>query len=120
MIYINLLILTLITVFIIDISGFFPTILKHLYRWIFDNKREMPYDFDWDYVSILFHPLKCSLCSSFWIGVIYLLATSSFTIINLGYVALLAFLTPVFKDALILVKDILITITNLAFKYLTK
>lgn len=120
MIYLNLLILTLIVVFIIDISGFFPTIGRHAYRWIFDNKKEMPENFDWDYVSIFFHPLKCSLCASFWTGIIYLLATGTFTILNFGYVALLAFLTPVFKDAIMLIKDILITITNIAFKYLTR
>ena len=120
MLYINLLILTLIVVFIIDLSGFFPTIGRHLYRWIFDNKKEQPENFDWDYVSIFFHPLKCSLCSTFWTGIIYLLATSSFTILNLGYVALLAFMTPVFKDALILLKDIITTIINFAFKHLTR
>lgn len=120
MIYINLLILTLIIVFIIDLSGFFQTILKHFYRWVYEGKKEQPEDFDWDYVSIFFHPIKCSLCSSFWIGIIYLLSTSSFTILNLGYVTLLAFLTPIFKDILILIKDIMITITNIAFKYLTR
>ena len=118
--YIDLLILTLITVFVIDISGFFREISKHIYRWIFDNKKEMPENFDWDYVSIFFHPLKCSLCASFWIGIIYILTTGTFTILNFGYVALLSFLTPVLKDILILVKDILTTITNIAFKYLTR
>ena len=120
MLYINLLILTLIVVFIIDLSGFFKTIAKHIYRWIFDNKRQMPEDFDWDYVFIGFHILKCSLCATFWTGIIYLLAVSSFTILNLGYVALLAFMTPVFKDALILLKDIITTVINFAFKHLTR
>jgi hypothetical protein len=120
MIYLNLLILSLIVVFIIDISGFFKTIAKHFYRWVFNNKKEMPEDFDWDNVFIGFHILKCSLCATFWTGIIYLLATSAFTILNLGYVALLAFLTPVLKDALLLIKDMLTTVLNIAFKYLTK
>lgn len=120
MIYLNLLILALMIVFVIDLSGFFKTIGKHFYRWVFNNKKEMPEDFDWDYVFIGFHIFKCSLCATFWAGVIYLLATSTFTILNLGYVALLAFLTPVLKDAVVLIKEILITVENYLFKTLTR
>ena len=120
MIYINLLILSLIVVFIIDISGFFRTIAAHIYRWTFNNKKEMPDNFDWDNVFIGFHIFKCSLCATFWAGIIYLLATSTFTILNLGYVVLLAFLTPILKDMLLLTKDALTTVLNIAFKYLTR
>ena len=119
MLYLNLLILSLIVVFIIDISGFFKTIARHVYKWIWNNKKQMPEDFDWDNVFIGFHILKCSLCATFWTGIIYLLTVSSFTILNLGYVALLALLTPIFKDILLLVKDIFTSILNIAFKYLT-
>ena len=120
MIYIHLLILSLIVVFLIAISGFFRTLATPLYRSTFNHTKDMPDNFDRDHLFIGFHIFKCSLCATFWTGIIYLLITSTFTILNLGYVVLLAFLTPVLKDMLLLVKDVLTTVLNIAFKYLTR
>jgi len=99
----NLFLICLILVFIVDISGFVDTVKRWIWRWVFDGKKEYR-DFD-------FRPWECSMCMSTWVGIIYILITG-FSWGMLAYVMMLAFLTPVFKDALIFVKDLLIEIIN--------
>lgn len=105
----NLFLLTCIIVFIIDISGFVDEIVKRIY----DKYIKVG-----DYHTLLpkLKPFTCSLCSTFWIGLIYLLITSQFNILMIGYVCLLAFLTPIIGDIFILVKDALNKIINLIYK----
>lgn len=94
----NLLLLQLITVFVVDLSGVMTHIKRWIWRWL---KGEKPYkDFG-------FKPFDCSLCSTWWAGLIYLLITHSFTIPYIGYVALLAFLASTAAALLQLIKDIL-------------
>ena len=95
----NLLIIALLWVFVLDLSGFITeletTLQKKLKRKVLIKK-----------------PFSCSLCMTFWTGLIYLLATQAFTIPMIGYVALLAFLTPVFNDMLLSIRELLIKIVN--------
>lgn len=106
---INLFILTCIIVFIIDLSGFVDEIVKRLY----DKYIKVG-----DYHTLIpkLKPFTCSLCLSFWVGLIYLLVTSQFTIMMIGYVCLLAFLSPIIGDIFILLKDILNKIINIIYK----
>ena len=96
----NLLLLQLIIVFIVDLSGVMTHIKRWIWRWL---KKDRPYkDFP-------FKPFDCSLCSTWWAGLIYLLITHSFTIPYIGYVALLAFLASTAATLLQLIKDALDT-----------
>ena len=106
---INLFILTCIIVFIIDLSGFVDEMVKRLYY---------KYIKVGDYHTLIpkLKPLTCSLCLSFWVGLIYLLITLQFTIIMIGYVCLLSFLTPIIGDILVMIKDALNKIINLIYK----
>ena len=106
---INLFILTCIIVFIIDLSGFVDEMVKRLYY---------KYIKVGDYHTLIpkLKPLTCSLCLSFWVDLIYLLITSQFTIIMIGYVCLLSFLTPIIGDILVMIKDVLNKIINLIYK----
>ena len=106
---ISLFILTCIIVFIVDLSGFVDEMVKRLY-----NK----YIKVGDYHTLIpkLKPLTCSLCLTFWVGLIYLIETSQFTILMIGYVCLLAFLAPIIGDIFILLKDILNKIINLIYK----
>ena len=96
---INLFILTCIIVFIFYLSGFVDEMVKRLYY---------KYIKVGDYHTLIpkLKPLTCSLCLSFWAGLIYLLITSQFTILMIVYVCLLAFLTPIIGDILIMIKDV--------------
>ena len=106
---INLFILTCIIVFIIDLSGFVDEMVKRLYY---------KYIKVGDYHTLIpkLKPFTCSLCMSFWVGLIYLLITSQFTITMIGYVCLLAFLTPIIGDILVMLKDIINKVINLIYK----
>ena len=106
---INLFLLTCIIVFIIDLSGFVDEMVKRLYY---------KYIKVGDYHTLIpkLKPLTCSLCLSFWAGIIYLLITSQFTILMIGYVCLLSFLSPIIGDILIMIKDVLNKIINLIYK----
>lgn len=106
---INLFLLTCIIVFIIDLSGFVDEMVKRLYY---------KYIKVGDYHTLIpkLKPLTCSLCLSFWAGIIYLLITSQFSILMIGYVCLLSFLTPIIGDILIMIKDVINKIINLIYK----
>ena len=96
MLYTNLLMMCLVLVFIIDISGVVDHIKRLVWRFAYKGKRE--------YRDFEAKPFDCSLCATWWCGLIYLCFTS-LTWCNVAYVAFLAFMTPVFKDLLNMVKD---------------
>lgn len=88
----------LILVFIIDISGIIDEIKHLIWKVVVGKKRQ--------YQSFKFKPVECSLCMTWWCGLIYLCFTT-ITWYYVAYVALLALLTPVFRDTMLLIKDIL-------------
>lgn len=94
---IDLILLMLIIVFIIDLSGIVPTIKKAIWK---------KYIKIGDYTNLSLKPLDCSLCLTFWIGLIYLIIAGEFTLPLIAYNTLLAFLTSPAGDLLILIKDI--------------
>lgn len=106
---INLFILTCIIVFVVDLSGFVDEMVKRLYY---------KYIKVGDYHTLIpkLKPLTCSLCLSFWVGIIYLLITSQFNLLMIGYVCLLAFLSPVIGDILVMIKDLINKVINLIYK----
>ena len=77
----ELLIITTIICFIIDISGFIYTIKNIIWKWVFNGKRE--------YREFRLKPLDCSLCMTFWIGIIWI-SIFEFTLFNLLFVCLFA------------------------------
>lgn len=100
MILIDLLLLTTILVFIIDLSGFTQSIQTILKKWLKTNK------------DIVIKPFMCSLCMTFWTGIIYAMVMHSLTIPILAYITLLAFMTPVIKDILKLIQDFIMAVIN--------
>lgn len=98
----NLLIIQLIIVFIVDLSGFIQDGIEPLLGKIFNKSKVR-----------LKKPWCCSLCLTTWIGLIYILIQGCFTIPMIGYVFLLAFLTPIANNLLIMIKEALIKITNI-------
>lgn len=101
MILINLLILCNIIVFIIDISGVVDVIKKKLFKWLYPNKQ---------YRYFTLKPFDCSLCLTFWLGLLYLILAHTLTFPYMLFVCLLAFMTPVFKSIWLLIQDFLIKI----------
>lgn len=108
----DLFILTCIVVFIVDISGFvdnFKSCLKKiLTHGLLTNS---------DY---RLKPFDCSLCMTWWTGIIYLLCTGNFTIPMIGVVALFAFLTITIKNYIYIIEGILQKIPQILQKLLEK
>lgn len=95
--WMKILMITLLTVFVIDISGIVESIESALSRWL-NGKAKVP------------KPFNCSLCMTWWLGIIYLLCLSQFTLFNICIVALFAYLSGVIATLLIFVKELLMNI----------
>lgn len=98
----QLIYITFIIVFCIDLSGAIPKLNKLVWGLL---RPGIKYT-DWQIPLI-----SCSLCVTWWTGIIYLLITG-FTWIGLLEVALLAYMTPVIGTLLIVIKDLLIKLLN--------
>ena len=101
---INLILIQLIIVFIIDLSGAVDS-LKLFISKILTKGKIQTTNFD-------LKPFTCSLCMTWWTGLIYLLICHSFTIPYIALVALLSFLTPLSSSILLLIKDLAIFLVN--------
>ena len=99
----NFLLITLIWVFIIDLSGFIPTVEEALSKWLKGNAH-IP------------KPFNCSLCMSWWTNLIYLLCIGKLTLPYIAIVALFAFLTPVFALLFVWVRETLNKLLNKALE----
>ena len=101
----ELLIITAIIVFVVDLSGIILVLKKKLWKTLYGI---IPFKEDWS-----LKPFDCSLCMTFWIGLIYLIITGSVTIPFIGYVCLLSFLTPIIQEMLLTIKDLLIRLIRI-------
>lgn len=113
----NLFLITLIICFIVDCSGFIDDGLKPLAARFVNRKSTIkvkPED-----ISIP-KPFSCSLCMTFWTGIIYLICISEFTLVNLIFVVILAFLSSNISGFMFLIKDILATIEMWLQKLINK
>lgn len=112
MVIINLTLIAAIVVFIVDISGAVDS-LKSGLKWILTKGKMKNSDYQ-------LKPLDCSLCMTFWSGIIYLLITNNFTLPYLAFVCLLACFSGIIKNSILLVEDIITTIIQLIYKLIEK
>jgi len=98
--YLDLLLIHLIIVFILDISGFVEDGIQPFFIKHFKHRLRSK-------------PWTCDMCQTLWVGIIYLLITSQFTILNLSFVFLLSYLSPVTNNLMLAIREALLKITNL-------
>ena len=103
MIYLNLIALTAIVCFIIDLSGIQETVKKLIWRWLFKDKPFQDFEMKFPF---------CSLCMSHHIMLLYLLFSSEFSILNYLLVCILSLCSSVITSLLITFKDFLIFFNN--------
>lgn len=96
MIILNLLLITTIVVFVIDLTDFVYTIKKFIWK-IFHKHTP--------YTDFSMKPFDCSLCLSWWLMLIYLIVVHSFTIPYIALCALFSFFTPTISNFLLCVQD---------------
>jgi len=99
--FLNLLLITTIVCFIVDLSGFVNSIKRLFLRKMKINA---------DPSTLNWKPFDCSLCMSWWLGLIYLIIFNQFTLLNLMIVSLLSFFSSNISGFLLLIKDFLATI----------
>ena len=86
---IDLICLTFIMVFIIDISG----VVEHLENFLtklFKSKFQLHIP----------RPFSCSLCMTFWSGIIYIICNDKFSITSIAIVCLCAMLSSTLNDTI--------------------
>ena len=97
--YIDLFEISIIVVIIIDISGFIDSIKAFVGKVLGIN-------------NVSLKPLDCSFCMNFWASIGYLLITNELSITAVMVTLLLSTMTPIIKDAIYLVRDLIGKIIN--------
>ena len=93
-----LLLITIGVTIVIDMTDFVTSVKMAIWRWVFKaNPRE--------YRDFRMKPFDCSLCSSFWLGLLYLIIWGKWTLGLMVFQLFLSIMTPHIKDILILIKD---------------
>lgn len=98
----NLFLITLVVCFIVDCSGIMTDIRKLVANIIYKKTKIKV-----DYNELKLKPIGCSLCMTWWTGIIYLLCIGEFTIVNFTFVALLALVSSNISGLLLALKDYL-------------
>lgn len=101
----DILLIAVVTVCIVDISGFTDSWKSAFKRLVTRGRMSDPY--------YTLKPFDCSLCMSFWSGLVYLWVTHSFTLWMVTFLLLISVMTPVIKDFIILIRETLIKIIRL-------
>lgn len=100
---INILLIQIILCFIIDLSGFIPSIESSLSKKL-KYKCHIP------------KPFSCSLCMGFWINNIILLCTNEFTLPMIAFTCIISFLSKNITGFLRWTSEALIYIEDALYK----
>lgn len=103
MIHLNIFIITLIIVFVLDLTDFWENVSKGL-SWIITKGKVVK--------SFQLKPFSCSLCLPIYVNLIYVLAAGAFSIPMMGYILLMSYLTPIFADAMRLIRDCILKVID--------
>lgn len=95
--------ITLIVVFVIDHSGMIDTIKGALAKWLKVR-------------AVRIKPFDCSLCMSWWCGLLALAIERQFTLGNIVAVALFALFADKIADTLTLLRDATTKAINAIYK----
>ena len=90
----NLISILIISVLVIDISGFVYSIKAAIGKYLGISPN-----------SFRIKPFDCSFCMTFWTSMIYLLVVGRFTLVNIAIVLLLCCLTTPLKNLIMSVRD---------------
>ena len=102
-IIIDLLLLTIIITYTVGISGFIDVIKEKIWNYLYTP---IPYT-NWS-----LKPLDCPICLTFWGGLIYLFIIKDITLLNITIVCLYSLFQPVINNILIIIRELLIKLTN--------
>lgn len=101
----NLFLISIIVVCIVDISGFVDTVKSTISKILTNGK--------FNTADYTLKPIDCSLCMTFWIGLIYLIIYNQLTLLNISILLLIAVSTPIINDLIKLVQDLITKLINI-------
>lgn len=96
---VDVILLTIIVVCIVDVSGFVDSLKSAIKYLVTGGKMSDP--------NYSLKPIDCSLCMSFWTNLVYIIATGQFSLWILAFILLCSVMTPVIKDIIFTIRDIL-------------
>lgn len=96
----NIILITLIIVYIWDISGFVQSVKRLILKKLTGLSRPDPDKVSWK-------PFDCSRCMTVWIGLTWLLICHQFTIPYIAFVMLMSFMTIPIAAFLNMIYDIM-------------
>lgn len=111
--WLNIFLIAIILVIITDLSGIVEYIKSHLY---FRLRGTYDYPPSWD--SPIIHLMSCSLCQTWWVGLVYLIVIGQVTIPAIAYLLAIAYLTTTIKDIIVFIKETLTKAIDKLFKML--
>lgn len=94
---INIFFLTVIIVYVIDLSGVIFSIEDFFSKWL-KAKAKIP------------KPFSCSLCMVWWTGLIYLVVFNQFSLVNLFVVALFSHFSGVIGNFLMSIRELFLNL----------
>lgn len=97
--------MTLTISFVIDLSGAVDALKLFVSRILTKNKIST--------TNFTLKPFDCSLCTTWWVGLLYLLVTNNFTYPMVAFVAVLSLFADVFSNILLLMKDVIINLIKI-------
>lgn len=100
---IDILLIAAVYVFGIDICRFWDTVSAAIKGWLTHGALRTPFQLK---------PFSCSLCMTFWTGLLYLFIVGRLTLPMVAYVCAVAFMTPRIKDLLLVVDGLLAAMFN--------
>ena len=96
---VELILVAMITIYVVDLSGFTDTWLKFLSAY---KGRKI----------IELKPFSCSLCMVWWVCLAYLVTTSQLTLSLVAFTALLSFLSIPMGQILVMLREVILYIVN--------
>lgn len=96
---VELILVAMITIYVVDLSGFTDTWLKFLSAYKGRKIQELK-------------PFSCSLCMVWWICLAFLLMSAKLTLPLVAFSALLSFLSVPLGQILVLLREVILYIVN--------
>ena len=96
---VELILVAMITIYVVDLSGFTDTWLTFLSAYKGRKITELK-------------PFSCSLCMVWWVCLTYLVTTSQLTLSLVAFTALLSFLSIPMGQILIMLREVILYIIN--------
>ena len=93
--YLDILLLSLVVIWIVDVSGFTQSWMNALSRWL--NRQIRPVK-----------PFACSLCMTWWVGLAWAWFQGSLTLPVVAYIAGLSFFSLTLYELLIFIREVLL------------